>query len=93
MYIYIYIYNSLSAGQTSHLLSILHLTLKGLFAFLSVQMYLDSSVSFCFLWFRKEDVWFLYSSLKLVASPTYVSVVVVVVTVCIPCNSFCLYIA
>ena len=57
------------------------MTLKGLFAFFSVQMYLDSSVSFFFLWFRKDDVWFLYRSLKLVASPTYVSVVVLVVTV------------
>ena len=64
-----------------HFLSILHLTLKGLFAFLSVQMYLDSSVSFCFLWFRKDDVWFLYRSLKLPASPTYVSVVGLLVTV------------
>ena len=44
-------------------------------------MYLDSSVSFCFFWFRKDDVWFLYRSLKLVASPTYVSVVVLVVIV------------
>ena len=39
-----------------HFLSLPHLTLNGLFAFLSVQMYLDSSVSFCFLWFRKDDV-------------------------------------
>ena len=64
-----------------HFFSILHLTLKGLFAFLSVQMYLDSSVSFWFLWFRKDNVWFLYRCLKLVASPTYVSVVVLVSTV------------
>ena len=64
-----------------HFLSILHLTLKGLFAFLSVQMYLDSSVSFCFSRFRKDDVWFLYRSLKLAASPTYVSVVLLLVTV------------
>ena len=64
-----------------HFLSILHLMLKGLFAFLSVQMYLDNSVSFFFLWFRKDDVWFLYRSLKLVASPTYVSVVVLLVRV------------
>ena len=56
-----------------HFLSILHLTLKGLFAFLNVQMHLDSSVSFSFLWFRKDDVWFLHRSLKSVASPTYVN--------------------
>ena len=31
-----------------HVLSILHLMLKGLFALLSVQMYLDSAVSFFF---------------------------------------------
>ena len=64
-----------------HFLSILHLTLNSLFSFLSVQMYLDSLVSFCFLWFRKDDVWFLYRSLKLPASPTYVSVVGLLVTV------------
>ena len=52
-----------------------------IYAFLSFQMYLDSSVSFSFLWFRKDVVWLLYRSLKLVASPTYVSVVVLVVTV------------
>ena len=51
-------------------LNILHLMLKGLFAFLSVQMYLDIPVSFFFLWFRKDDIWFLYPSLKLVASST-----------------------
>ena len=50
-----------------HFLNIRHLMLKGLFAFLSVQMYLDNSVSFLFLWFWKDDVWFLYRSLKLVA--------------------------
>jgi len=66
-----------------HFLSILHLMLKGLFAFLSIQMYLDNSVSFFFLWFRKDDVWFLYRSLKLVASPTYVSVIVLL--------SFCVF--
>ena len=55
--------------------------LKGLFAFVSVQMYLDNSVSCLSLWFRKDDVWFLYRSLKLVVSPTYVSVVVLLVTV------------
>ena len=55
--------------------------LKGLFAFESVQMYLDNSVSCLSLWFRKDDVWFLYRSLKLVVSPTYVSVVVLLVTV------------
>ena len=64
-----------------HVLSILHLMLKGLFAFVSVQMYLDNSVSCLSLWFRKDDVWFLYRSLKLVVSPTYVSVVVLLVTV------------
>ena len=64
-----------------HFLNILHLMLKGLFAFLSVQMYLDNSVSFFFLWFRKDDVRFLYRSLKLVANLTYVSVVVLLVTV------------
>ena len=64
-----------------HFFSILHLTLKGLFPFLSVQMYLDSSVSFCFLLFPKHDMWFLYRFLKLVASATYVSVVVLLVTV------------
>ena len=64
-----------------HFLSILHLMLKGLFAFLSVQMYLDNSVLFFFLCFRKDDVWFLHRSLKLVASPTYVSVVLLLVTV------------
>ena len=66
-----------------HFLSILHLMLKGLFAFLSIQMYLDNSVSFFLLWFWKDDVWFLYRSLKLVASPTYVSVIVLL--------SFCVF--
>ena len=60
----------------AYFLSILHLTWKHLFALLNVQMHLDSRVSFGFLWIRKDDVWFLYRSLKLVASPTYVSVVV-----------------
>ena len=64
-----------------HFLTILYLMLKSLFAFLSVQMYLDSSVLFCFLWFQKDDVWFLYGSLKLVASPMYISVIVLLVTV------------
>ena len=63
-----------------HFLSILHLMLKGLFAFVSVQMYLDNSVSCFSLWFRKNDVWFLYRSLP-VASPTHLSVVVLLVTV------------
>ena len=72
---------TLFANINLDFLSILHLMLKGLFAFLSVQMYLDNSVLFFFLWFRKDEVWFLYRSLKLVASPTYVSVVVLLVTV------------
>lgn len=35
-------------------------------------MYLDSSVSICFLWFRKDEVWLLYHSLELVASPSLI---------------------
>ena len=42
-------------------------------------MSLDSSVSFLLLVCRNELMWFLYLSLKLVASPTYDSVVVAVV--------------
>ena len=42
--------------ELTNFLSILHLTLKGLFRFVSVQMYLDSSVLICFLWFRKDEV-------------------------------------
>ena len=53
-----------------HFLSILHFKLKGFFAFLRVQMGLDSSVSFFFLWVRNNVVGFLYRSLKLVASST-----------------------
>ena len=56
--------------ELANFLSILHLTFKGLFGFVSVQMYLDSSVSICFLWFRKDEVWLLYHSLELVASPS-----------------------
>lgn len=48
------------------------MTFKGLFGFVSVQMYLDSSVSICFLWFRKDEVWLLYHSLELVASPSLI---------------------
>ena len=42
--------------ELANFLSILHLTFKDLFGFVSVQMYLDSSVSICFLWFRKDEV-------------------------------------
>ena len=53
-----------------HFLNILYLMLKGVSAFLGVQRYLDNSVWFFFSWFRKDDVWFLYRFLKLVANPT-----------------------
>ena len=39
-------------------------------------MYLESSVSFRLLAYLKDDWWFLKRSLKLLASPTYDSVVV-----------------
>ena len=61
--------------------SIFHWTWKGLFTSLSVHMCFDSSVWFLRFAFRNEVVWFLYLSLKLVASPTYDSFVVSVVTV------------
>ena len=47
----------------------------------SVHMCFESSVSFLLLACRKDALWFLYRSLKFVASPTYESVVVSVVTV------------
>ena len=39
-----------------HFLCILHFTLKSLFPFFRVHICLDSSVSFCFFWFRKDAV-------------------------------------
>ena len=56
---------------------------KGLFASFKVHIYLDSSVAFRLLAFRKDVLWFLYRSLKFIASPTYDSVVVGVSEGCV----------
>ena len=60
---------------------ILQLMSNALFLSFKFHTCLDSSVSFLRLWCRKEVKWFLYLSLKLVASPIYVSFDVFVVTV------------
>jgi len=44
-------------------------------------MCFDSSVSFLLLVCRKDALWFLYRSLKFVASPTYDSVKASLVTI------------
>ena len=58
-----------------------HFTRKSFSASFKAQMCLDSSVSFLLLACRNEVKWFLYLSLKFVASPTYDSFVVSEVTV------------
>ena len=60
--------------------STFHCTRNGFLASFRVHMYFDSSVSFLLFACRNEVMWFLYLSLKFVASPTYDSFVASVIT-------------
>ena len=60
--------------------STFHCTRNGFLASFRVHIYFDSSVSFLLFACRNEVMWFLYLSLKFVASPTYDSFVTSVVT-------------
>ena len=60
--------------------STFHCTRNGFLASFRVHMYFDSSVSFLLFACRNEVMWFLYLSLKFVASPTYDSFVASIVT-------------
>ena len=60
--------------------STFHCTRNGFLASFRVHISFDSSVSFLLFAYRNEVMWFLYLSLKFVASPTYDSFVVSVVT-------------